>query len=50
MRAHTQLLRCAGLDIFLSPVQTISHKPLDCEDMKSHREHANGVPDTDTPQ
>lgn len=47
--AHA-VLRCAGLGIFLSPVQSILHKPLDCEDMRSPREHANGVPDTDTPQ
>lgn len=47
--SHT-VLRCSGLGISLFPVQSILHKPLDCEDRKSPREHANGVPETDTPQ
>lgn len=46
--AH-KILRCAGFGIFLSPVKSILHKPLDCEDMHSPRKRANGVRDTDMP-
>lgn len=47
---HRTPLRCAGLGIFLSSVQSIFHKPLDCEDRKSFESVPMESPNTDMSQ